>query len=402
MRIGLFHNAPSGGAKRAIYEWTRRLSRNHEVDVYTLSTADHAYCDIRPYVAEHKVMKFDPNRLFGSPFGRLNQLQRWRDLEELAALSERIAETIDNGYYDVVFAHTCRFTVIPLILQFLETPSVFYLHEPLTNSRPIARPYVKQNGLRLTIDRYDPLITMYQAKLSTLQRKSLFAANLLLANSRFTQREMKRLFGVDAPVSRLGVALKSFHPLSGIKKKPFVVSVGEMSPRKGFDFIVESLGRISVHSRPALKLACNRIEVPELIYVKKLAEKHEVVLEVVCKLDTEELLHLYNQASVCVYAPIKEPFGLVPLESMACSTPVVGVNEGGVEESIIDEYTGLLVERDPQQFAGAVQRLLLDQKLASDYGSNGRRHVEDNWSWSDSTAKLERFLMRVSAIQAED
>ena len=80
MRIALFHNTPSGGAKRAIYEWTRRLAANHLVDVYTLSSADHDFCDIRPFVEQHYIFEFQPRGLFGSPWGRLNQLQRWRDL----------------------------------------------------------------------------------------------------------------------------------------------------------------------------------------------------------------------------------------------------------------------------------------------------------------------------------
>ena len=69
MRIALFHNTPSGGAKRAIYEWTRRLATNHEIDVYTLSSADHAFCDIRPFVQRHHIFDFTPRRLFNSPWG---------------------------------------------------------------------------------------------------------------------------------------------------------------------------------------------------------------------------------------------------------------------------------------------------------------------------------------------
>ena len=112
MRIALFHNLPSGGAKRAVYEWTRRLAASHEVDVYTLSGADHAFCDIRPLVQEHHVLDFTPHRLFESPWGRLNQLQRWRDLGKLTRLGRCIAREIDAGDYDVVFAHPCHYTLL--------------------------------------------------------------------------------------------------------------------------------------------------------------------------------------------------------------------------------------------------------------------------------------------------
>lgn len=392
MRIALFHNAPSGGAKRAIYEWMRRLAKNHTIDVYTLSTADHEFCDIRPYVGKHSVAEFTSQRLYERPFGRLNQLQRRRDLDELTELSKRLAQRIDNGRYDVIFAHTCRITVIPVVLQFLKTPSVYYLHEPLAFRRHISRPYMKQGQLRETLDRYDPLIKSYQRRLSVLQRESLYGASQLLANSRFTQEQMKSTFGVDTEVSHLGVDLISFRPQSSVKKGPFVVSVGEMSSRKGFDFVVEGVGRIPEHIRPQLKLACNRIELPELMYIEDLAEQYEVALEVRSNVDTADLCHLYNQARLCVYAPVKEPFGLVPLEAMACGTPVVGVNEGGVKESVVHEHTGLLVDREPQKFAAAVQQLLSDPTLASDYGCNGRNHVMGNWTWDQATHELEGYL----------
>jgi glycosyltransferase involved in cell wall biosynthesis len=93
-----------------------------------------------------------------------------------------------------------------------------------------------------------------------------------------------------------------------------------------------------------------------------------------------------------------EPFGLVPLEAMSCGTPVVGVREGGVQESIIHEHTGLLVKRDPEKFALAVQRLLSDKDLADEYGRNGREHVLKNWTWEQSVDSLEKYLFACANI----
>jgi glycosyltransferase involved in cell wall biosynthesis len=93
---------------------------------------------------------------------------------------------------------------------------------------------------------------------------------------------------------------------------------------------------------------------------------------------------------------VAEPFGLVPLEAMACGRAVVGVREGGVAETILLEQTGLLVDRDPRQFAAAVDRLLDDPTANAAYGRNGREHVVDCWSWGQSVVQLEQHLSAVA------
>ena len=79
MRIALYHNLPSGGAKRTLQEATKRLAVNHQIDVYTLTTANHDFADLRPYVASHQVFEFQPGALLASPFGRFNQIIRIED-----------------------------------------------------------------------------------------------------------------------------------------------------------------------------------------------------------------------------------------------------------------------------------------------------------------------------------
>ena len=401
MRIALFHNLPSGGAKRALHEWARRLAPSHRLDVYTTTSADHGFCDIRPFAQRYRVFEFAPRRLFDSPWGRLNQLQRWRDLGDLERLAHRIASEIDDGSYDVVFAHTCLHTTIPTLLQFLATPAVYYLHEAIGQAsvRRFSRPYLRQNRWRKLLDRLDPLIALYTRRLDTLQRRSIRRVSLLLANSHFTRQQMQDAFAVQPPVCHYGVDSDGFRPLAGARRADYVLSVGELSPRKGFDFIVQSLQRISPARRPRLKLACNSVDPLERAYVESLAAHNGVDLQIETNLDTAELALLYGQARLCVYAPVLEPFGLVPLEAMACGTAVVGVAEGGVQESIIHGVTGLLTDRDPVQFAGAVEYLLSDPALASAYGRNGREAVLSHWTWEQSTAALEDYLHACACVR---
>ena len=110
MKIALYHNLPSGGAKRSLYETVRRLTADYHNDVHTLSTADESFCDLRPFVNKYEMVTFKPSCLFSSPLGRLNQVQRWRDLYRLDQLARRIADEIDtqlSARVHLTSAQTC-------------------------------------------------------------------------------------------------------------------------------------------------------------------------------------------------------------------------------------------------------------------------------------------------------
>jgi glycosyltransferase involved in cell wall biosynthesis len=400
MRIALFHNLPSGGAKRALFEWIYRMVDEHTIDVYSLTSANHEFCDIRPFVSQHHIFEFGPRQRFESPLGRLDQYQRWRDLGDLERLNRRIARQIDAGGYDVLFVNPCMYTYIPSLVQYTEIPTVYYLHEPFGPSslRRFERPYIPKDNWRKVVDRFDPLIWLYQSTLGSVQKRGVQLTKRLLANSEYTRELIRSDFGVDSEFSPIGVDINGFRPMVDVVRENMVVSVGEMSPRKGFNFIIESLGEIPVNQRPALKLACNMFKRNELRYIKELAERNCVNLEILMNLNVDELRLLYNRARLCVYSPVKEPFGLVPLEAMACGTPVVGVKEGGIPESVVHEHTGLLVARDAQQFGTAIQYLLENPELAAAYGQNGREHVVKNWTWDRSVSILTAHLVECAGL----
>jgi glycosyltransferase involved in cell wall biosynthesis len=399
LRIALYHNLPSGGAKRAVREWTRRLASSHSIDVYTLSTADHAFCDIRPFVQKHQIVDFSLRRKFTSPWGRLNWLQRWRDLGELTRTSRLMAAEINHGGYDVVFANPCLYTYIPILVRFLQIPVVYYLHEPFgpTVAHEFQRPYLKkQNKWRELSRRFDPFFALYTRRLENSRITSLGKTTRILANSQFTQQCMKREYGLEPPVCHYGVDFESFHPRHDVQRENCVISVGELTPRKGFDFLVESLAYVPVDKRPVLRLACNWVSLDEKHYVEELAARNGIRLHILVNLRTEELVLEYNKAQICVYSPVSEPFGLVPLEAMACGTPVIGVAEGGVRETIRHGETGLQTDRDPKQFADALLKLLADPLLAAELGRRGVEYVRQEWSWDRSATGLEKHLEEVA------
>lgn len=396
MRIAIFHDLPSGGAKRSLYETMKRLSQRHTLDIYTLDTSDQEFYNLKQFSNEEYVFHFKPLKPFRSPLGRLNQLQRWVDLQKLDRLARQIAKKIDARNYDAVLAHPCMWTQAPLILQYLKTPAIYYCHEPprhlygyLENNREASV------GFCSKLDAIDPFISLYRTTARQMDKSATFAAHLVLVNSIFIREQVNQIYGLDPTICYLGVDTDEFHPEQVSKNGSYVLSVGAIQPHKGFDFLIEGLGYVSQGIRPPLYLVGNMENPGEREILQSLAKEKGVDLHIELRIDSHTLIRRYNEAVLVAYTPYNEPFGLVPLEAMACGRPVVGINEGGVRETVKHELTGLLVERDPVRLGKAIQVLLEDPKLAKNFGINGRKYVLENWNWERAVAELERHLEKV-------
>jgi glycosyltransferase involved in cell wall biosynthesis len=100
------------------------------------------------------------------------------------------------------------------------------------------------------------------------------------------------------------------------------------------------------------------------------------------RVDREHMPALLRYADVVVCAAWYEPFGIVPLEAMACGVPVVATAVGGHVDSVVHGMTGLHVPpRDPGRLAAAVGELLEDPARRAAYGAAGVRRVAERFSW---------------------
>jgi glycosyltransferase involved in cell wall biosynthesis len=136
----------------------------------------------------------------------------------------------------------------------------------------------------------------------------------------------------------------------------------------------------------------NAVDPREEVFLTELAATLGVRLTLRAGIGDDELVRIYNEALLTVYAPRQEPLGLVTLESMACGTPVVGVGEAGVRETVVHGETGVLVDRDPDRFGRAVESLLDDEPRRAAYGRRGIAYVATDWNWEVALVGLEAQL----------
>lgn len=190
----------------------------------------------------------------------------------------------------------------------------------------------------------------------------------------------------DKARARLGLGLRP--------DERVVVYVGRVLPRKDVRNVVRALALLG-RLEPSLA-DCRLLVVggesedadpavtPELGELRRLAEELGVSGRVILtgRRAREELRFHYGAGDVAVTTPWYEPFGLTPLEAMACGLPVVGADVGGIAFTVAHGETGALVPpRDPAALAAALRDLLLDDGRRAEMGLAARRRVETQFTW---------------------
>lgn len=99
----------------------------------------------------------------------------------------------------------------------------------------------------------------------------------------------------------------------------------------------------------------------------------------------QNLPDLYGSVDIVVCPSIwPEPFGIIPLESMACSIPIVASNTGGMKYTIEQGKTGYLFETgNAQELAGYLEKLVCNSDLRKNMGVSGRKRVETMFNWDE-------------------
>ncbi len=399
LKIAIFHNLPSGGAKRALYDHVNYLvSQGHEIDVFVPETANETFLPLAEMVNEFKVFPVKTGSLKSWVYSKLNPKTPNTELisiKDLESSQKDIATSINDRSYDVVLSEQDRFTMSPFILKYIKIPAVYYCQQPLRNDKileEISNDTLKHsNFIKKAFNQHNLNNTF---KIDSINAKH---AGYILSNSYFSRESILRTYGLNSFVSYLGIDTDMFKPLN-MPSEDFVLSVGSCTPTKGYDFTIRSLALIKEKIRPKFIIVSNHSPVEWKNYIENLANKLEVKLTILDLVNDKELTKLYNKAKIIIYAPYLEPFGLIPIESMSCGTPVVAVKEGGVRETLSNDETGLLVDRDETLFAQAIVALLTDSEKRREMSKNAISTVQKFWTVKHAGKRLLDHLNRAIDI----
>jgi glycosyltransferase involved in cell wall biosynthesis len=423
MKIAVWHNLPSGGGKRALHDHVRGLvMRGHHVESWSPPRADLSYLSLSSYGPEH-VVPLESG--FAEPRGWVGrELKPYRDvvakIEAMKRHARQCAAEIGSKGFDLILGNSCSVFAAPFIARYVEVPTVLYLQEPHRRFYEASRfwdmtrlewvapmsPYFKLAKNPLRWNGQAAYLVRYLADVQAIriqareEAANVHAFDRVLCNSRFSRESILRVYGREAMVCYLGIDTDAFRP-TGAPKERYAIGLGTFGPHKGIDIAIRALATMEPAVRPDLVWIGNFATGDYLQYTTELATNLGVNLLPKMLVEHDELVDLLSRAAVMIFTSRLEPFGYAPLEANACGTPVVGIAEGGIRESIEHGCNGLLVEGDdPIALGEAISHYVNDLKLARDDGIRACNHIISQWRLEAAIDRLERHLFE--AIQTRE
>ena len=172
--------------------------------------------------------------------------------------------------------------------------------------------------------------------------------------------------------------------------RPRILTVGRLVERKGFADVIRALAWVPDAELVIVGGAPDGPD-PYADRLRELAARCRVTDRVTLAgaVPAAEMPRWYRSADVLVAAPWYEPFGLTPLEAMACGVPVVAAAVGGLKDTVVDGVTGDLVpRRDPRLLGATLRRLLGDEMRRFSYAAAATDRAGHSYSWRRVATQL--------------
>jgi len=383
----------AGGQNVYVGELAKQLSRmGYTVDVFTRRESP----DI-PYVTTW----MDDVRVIQIDAGPARVIAKEELLPHMAAFREEMISFMEESQttYHLVHANFFMSALVAMELkQLLGIPFVVTFHA----LGHVRKAYQGHN------DRFPP-------ERIDIEADVILQANQIIAECPQDKEDLINYY--QAPVNKItiipcGVNLNEVYAVDKEKAREIlhlpkedkiILQLGRMVPRKGVDNVIMALAQLNMSD---VKLIIVGSNVPassgevdhELERLRKLAAELKVADQVIFagQRNRYELKHYYSAADVFITTPWYEPFGITPLESMACGTPVIGSDVGGIKYSVADGRTGLLVPpRDPVSLAAAIFKLLQDDTLRQEMGSNAIKRIHALFTWECVARKMKYLYQQV-------
>jgi len=378
MNIAAFHMLPSGGGARLAAQNISLLQ--HRFSWFIHSVEGSVEFPNLPQVAF---------RRHGFPRGRrLSGVSRFfapwllvRRLQSFAGLCARIALQM-NRDGQVALVHNSMIIAAPPVLDHLSIPSVYFCYEYPRHL--YEKPRITRTGSILG----DQLLLSLEMRERRSDRESVAADGKVATFSPYMRNRLKEIYGVEAEMVYPGVDSSFFTPGDPGVRGSHLLSVGALWPFKGHDSAIRAVSMLPESVRPPLVIAADR-EFPGYGgRLQRYAIRNRVDLRIERAISDESLLGLYRSSLAVLCFQYDEPYGLVPLEAMACGKPVIARDSGGFADNIRNRETGLLFQHSVPEARDLILEAITDQGLSQRIADAGRDFAVGSRSPSSCADRL--------------
>jgi D-inositol-3-phosphate glycosyltransferase len=326
-----------------------------------------------------------------------------RPKEELLPLMDEFRENVltfirqENLHYELIHAHFFMSALVASqIKQILGIPYTVTFH---------ALGYIRQI--------HQGVNDKFPVERIAIEKDVARQADSIIAECPQDRDDLIRYYNVpDDKITIIpcGFSEEEFYPIEKqeARKKlnlepdeAILLQLGRMVPRKGVDNVVKAVGKLKANGKK-VKLVivggeCDEPDAtrnPELARLQAIAQDHGVLdaVHFAGRKGRDQLKYYYSAADLFITTPWYEPFGITPLEAMACGTPVIGANVGGIKYSVVDGETGALVTPEqPGELAFKITELLADQGRLQQLGQNALNRVRRYFTWSQVAEKVNKL-----------
>jgi D-inositol-3-phosphate glycosyltransferase len=383
----------TGGMNVYVHQLTRTLGKmGVRVDVFTRSQDEHV-----PHVLHDLGYH---NRVVHIPAGPeipLPKAELERYIPKFVQGIEAFAES-KNIHYDLIHSHYWMSGIAAIELsENWNIPFIQMFHTLVLMKNRIARsPQEKEGEYRIIGE-----------------KKVISKANRIIAATLAEKSQLEFLY--EAPSSKIavippGVDTHHFYPIAKDEAKEVagvpedthtILFVGRIEPLKGIDLLIKAISIIQkneqlqccphnliiIGGEPNVKAEEMNVEMAHLQdMVENLGIENFVIF--LGKQDQQMLPYYYSAAEVVVMPSHYESFGMVALEAMACGTPVIASQVGGLAFLVRDGETGFVVPgNDAEKLANRLVELIKNKELRDKMGSNSAEYAK-LYSWENITEKM--------------
>lgn len=237
---------------------------------------------------------------------------------------------------------------------------------------------------------HDEVYACFSDQTIETYKASLLRPVNLLSNSKWTQQVLRERYGRDSRLIQCGIDTNIFSPsrtplyhFSG----PSLLFFYNNEEWKGSSDLLNALG-IVFEQMPHLQIIAVSSMIPKHFFAARNLIVHLQPRQ-------EDLRHIFASATIAVSSSWSEGFGLPGLEAMACGTPLVTTDSGGVREYAVHEENCLMVPpKDQRALAEAILRLLGDEVLRERFMQEGIKKAAE-FDWEKRIDLLEKVLKEV-------